>query len=214
MHGFCFALILSATFCRTPSADRFKCMDIPLQNQLGLISMLIPVEFDTFFTWKNVSDCGACCDLMMYRFADKDYSLLQETGMFPTQIPDSLLQFTISHKAGKKCDKDWRITLNTRDSLVSVLEAQDAENFVGGEPIYWLRREFLSIDKHAFVILGYRSKHLHGYASSGIPTVVEAITIIDNQILQLTFECTGSDCTKFVAKIDKSLRSIRFKKLN
>lgn len=182
---------------------------IELSNRIDKIYIQLPAEIDTAYTWINVSDCD-CCDLKMYRFANSSYSLLKETGMFYTQIPDSLFQLTISHKLRKNCNEQWEITRNSVDSLANFMETKNAEAFVGGDPIVWVNKELMKINNHVFILLAYKSKNAYPYLMVGTPVVLEATTILDNEVLSFIYECSGRNCEDFVEKMMTSLKTIKF----
>lgn len=206
--GFCgFVLIYSS--CKT-SPSGLVMHEIELSNQLGKMSILLPSEFDTLYTWVNFSDCD-CCDIKMYRFASSNYSLLKETGMFHARIPDSLFQFTIFHKAKRNCEDHWKITQSSVDSLASLMEAKYEEAFVGRDSITWLNKEMLIIDNQTFVLLAYKSKSAYPFRMPGIPVMLEATTVIDGEVLNFVCECSRSNCEGFVEKMTKSLKSIHFR---
>lgn len=207
--GYCsIALIFDS--CKTFPPDFFR-HEIELSNQLGTVSALLPNELDTTYSWVNFSDCD-CCDIKMYRFANSNYTLLKETGMFHAHLPDSLYQFTIFHKVRRNCDGQWRITQNSVDSLVGLMNIRNAEAFVGGDSIVWLNKERLHIDKRDFILLAYRSKTAYPYRDTGAVTILEAITIVDNEVLNFVYECSGINCEGFIEKMTISLKSIHIER--
>jgi hypothetical protein len=191
------------------SSSGFKRQEINLSNELGIISIELPIQVDTFFSWVSTSDCAPCCNEKMYRFADKDYSLLKETGFFYHKFPDSLYQFTIRHKETRGCESEWSISENSLDSIVSIKENQSLEAFAGEESIAWILREIRYIDKRMFLVFAYKEKS--PFTRIEYSTILEAFTIQDDEILHFKYECTGNFCVDFISKMDESLKSIRFK---
>lgn len=192
--------------CETAS-EKQGSYQLNLSNQLGELSFILPPEFDTIYIWDNIKDCD-CCDLRMYRFANSNYSLRTETGMFNTQIPDSLFQLTIYHRIINNCDNTWVITQVSVDSMARLRDIEHEDAFFGEEPISWIRKEMLNIDNHSFLLLGYKSKR--AFASLGTMTILEAMTVVDDEILTFVGECSGSNCGDFADKMISVLKSIKF----
>jgi len=59
--------------------------------------MLLPVRYDTSFTWRHYSDCGRPCEKTMYRFQPKKMPVYPEPGLMRSKLNDSMDQFTMSH---------------------------------------------------------------------------------------------------------------------
>ena len=81
---------------KTPP-EKSKTEKINLTDGLGSVSVLLPVRYDTTFTWIHYSDCGQPCEKRKYRFQPKDLPVNPETGYFYKIPNDSIEQFTIVH---------------------------------------------------------------------------------------------------------------------
>ena len=75
---------------------------IELKNNLGTLTFSVPQQLDTFYTWTHHSD-NSCDHYEKFRFADKEYSLLMESGLFSQIAFDSILQITISQLKDPGC---------------------------------------------------------------------------------------------------------------
>ena len=71
---------------------------IRLIDSLGKVTLAIPTQTDTFFTWIRKNDCGKFCEEGKYRFQSKNLRIFKESGFYWTGQPeDSVNQLTISH---------------------------------------------------------------------------------------------------------------------
>jgi hypothetical protein len=71
---------------------------IRLIDSLGKVTLAIPPQADTFFTWIRKNDCGKFCEEGKYRFQPKNLRIFKESGFYWTGQPeDSVNQLTISH---------------------------------------------------------------------------------------------------------------------
>lgn len=198
---FLLILLVFISSCQNP-IDDFIDHTITLSNQLGSISIKLPPIFDTSFVWKNVGDGDS---YQMYRFANRNYSLIRETGSFYLEFPDSLLQFTISHNDGKEIYTD-NDAFNL-DSIVSRLNKKNYESCMGCDSITWRIREHRIISDHDFIVIGF--EELGRYASLGRIKVLEAITWHHQNTIHFRSECSGSNCGDFIATMSKSLNTIK-----
>jgi hypothetical protein len=79
----------------TPEPSNIKVIN--LQNGLGIVSISLPVRYDTTFTWIHYSDCGRPCEKRKYRVQPKALPIFRENGYRPKLLNDSIEQFTIVH---------------------------------------------------------------------------------------------------------------------
>jgi hypothetical protein len=77
--------------------ENSKTQMINLEGGLGVVSLSLPVRYDTTFTWIHYSDCGAPCEKRKYRFQPKSLPVNMENGYFYKTLKDSVEQFTIVH---------------------------------------------------------------------------------------------------------------------
>jgi hypothetical protein len=70
---------------------------IRLIDSLGAVTLALPSQTDTFFTWIRKNDCGKFCEEGKYRFQPKNLRIFEESGFYWTGQPeDSVNQLTIS----------------------------------------------------------------------------------------------------------------------
>jgi hypothetical protein len=136
----------------------------------------------------------------MYRFANKNYTLLNENGGFFRRNYDSIKQITIEQRFpycfySKIPDYkiDSSINLNLRESKFledpSVLIELDEVRIINGKEIG--------------IFGSYSSFENHDYANVYIHFV------INGQICIIECECACSDCSSFISEIDKSINTIQ-----
>jgi hypothetical protein len=104
-----FILILSVIFliaCNsalkvnviTPTPpENSKTQTIQLIDSLGIVTMSLPMRYDTSFSWTHHSDCGKPCDRIKYRFQPKSLPINEESGWMWFDLKDSIERFTIIH---------------------------------------------------------------------------------------------------------------------
>jgi hypothetical protein len=74
-----------------------KTVQIQLIDSLGIVTVSLPLRYDTNFSWVHFSDCGKPCDERKYRFQSKGLPALQESGWIWSEPTDSVERMTISH---------------------------------------------------------------------------------------------------------------------
>lgn len=72
-------------------------------DTLGIVSCVMPEEFDTTYKWVHTSDC-TCCDAVKYRSHSRKYKAITEDGFLHDSHLDSGFYFTISHYTHIACD--------------------------------------------------------------------------------------------------------------
>src|SRR5687767_8758222 len=75
---------------------------VKLDNDLGVLTIRLPEEFDTFLRWHHVSDCR-CCGSQKYRIQNSQFPVAMENGFFYKNYPDSSYSLTISHSEHEDC---------------------------------------------------------------------------------------------------------------
>ena len=89
--------------CNTPTnnerrTESSRRVQIRLVDSLGLVSLSVPIRYDTVFSWINHSDCGKPCDEQEYRCQPKTLAITKESGFIWLGEPkDSVDRFTLSH---------------------------------------------------------------------------------------------------------------------
>lgn len=161
------------------------------------MSIYLPIEFDTSYTWTRYSDyrCGA---QRLIRFASTNYSMLQETGYLSLGVPDSLCQLTISQPEFPECGGlDFLLDESyIYDLAVNRLMENPSSRFE--------INEIRVINQRVFAVFA------ESYALEDMTNAyLQATTIIDGQEIVLTFSCLRHDCSDFVKHMEASLNTIR-----
>lgn len=176
-----------------------------LKDTLGFLSILIPNRLDTFYQWWNTSDCIPC-GWIQYRFADRNYEPLAESGFFTNREPDSLYQLTIRHKpkrwieAGKTLRK-----IDERDSSL-LLDALSVSLFK--EPKL-IKKEKININGYSFYTYFLLSSQ--NFVTNKPSICVIGITSLKDRYLQIIAEHSGYDSTGFYDMMYSTILSIRIK---
>lgn len=174
---------------------------VNLKNNLGELTISLPSELDTVYSWTRYED-NRCADLEMLRFADKKYSLLQESGWcYP--VPDSLYQLTIVQSKFLDCDGTPKFD---NETLEVVIEDYKAMNPVKAKGYDFFIKEIRIINDKKFMIIGFSYQEKETCISK-IFLTMEA----DGHPIQLEFICQAKDCVNFVDRVEKSFNSIKFK---
>ena len=181
--------------------------EVDLKDTLGLISLEIPTRLDTFYKWHNTSDCLPC-GWMQYRFADKKYPQLAESGWMPT-IVDSVYQLDIWHKPIKEAPDS--ITLKPISEKDTSFCDYHPHIVWSSKPAYFLFKEFKIIYKRPFIISAFTSPRGKGKFANSQPLFVVAETNLKSRELYFIGECRTKDTTGFIDNMYKSFLSIRIK---
>lgn len=176
--------------------SEFVGKTIDLKNDLGQLSISLPIDFDTSYSWMRYSDyrCGA---QQLVRFANTNYSMLRETGYLNLEIPDSLYELTVSQPEHPECaDPEYVIDQSYIDNHTS---ARLMENTKANFEINELR----TINGRVFAVFAEVST-----SRDMTNAYLQARTIIQGQVISLTFTCLRQDCRDFIQCMDKSLQTI------
>ena len=198
-------VLLSGMICITISACNIKNSDeqipsnyiehrINLKNDLGELTIKLPSEFDTTYSWTNYSDYY-CGDREMFRIANKNYTLLQENGAFYNVIPDSLYQMTIEQLRHIECGDSIIIDNTTLESMTEkyiAIYSSSTKIFV---------KELRRIHERDYLIIGSNLRK---------ETRLNIMTAINGHYILIDFIYQGKQCgQEFVDKINKSLNTIK-----
>lgn len=99
----CLVSLISCIDKKTPGKSNFlppnsKFVTTDLGDSLGKVTMAIPLSYDTFFNWVDLSDCGKPCETIDYRYQPKSANITLESGFICRCDPtDSVNQITIGH---------------------------------------------------------------------------------------------------------------------
>ncbi|MCL2131034.1 MAG: hypothetical protein FWH36_01050 [Lentimicrobiaceae bacterium] len=182
---------------------------IELKNNLGLLTISLPPEFDTLYSWTHRGD-NNCGHFEKFRFANKKYSLPQETGTFYFYylIVDSLYQLTIIQQ------KNTDFCGDTMPKIDDKLVEDEVKNYLECYPdVDIFLKGIKTIQGRDFIVIGgiYDSKYVHYKVESGDRKVIFlSLTTESNKYpVELKFLCMAADCTDFINRVEKSLNSIK-----
>lgn len=188
-------ILISCCTHRLPSEYVNKTFE--LKNNIGSLSIFLPIDFDTSYTWTRYSDyhCGA---QRLVRFANTNYSMLQETGYFSLEVPDSLYELTVSQPEYPECVcHDFVLDQSYIDNH---LAARLMENTSARFEINELR----TINQRVFAVFA-ETHAMKNMTNANL----QATTVIDGQEIVLTFTCLRQDCSDFIKYMEESLNTIR-----
>jgi len=178
-----------------------------LNDTLALLQIKMPERLDTFYRWNHYSCCSSC-GWLKYRFADKKYPQLAESGWYWTIIPDSVYQLNIWHRP------QWEVPdsityrpLNLKDTNFYFSHPRNLFSFAGN--FVFIKKEFRTINNRNFIIIAFLSPH--GYLTNSETLYLGAITHLKDRDLYFAAECGTQDTTGFIDNLYKSFLSIRIK---
>ncbi|RZJ99639.1 MAG: hypothetical protein EOO43_26165 [Flavobacterium sp.] len=123
---------------------------VKLDNDLGVLTIRLPMEFDTFYKFEDYSD-HSCGDLMKYRFQKLSFPKLIESGMIYDQV-DSMFYFTINHNLKHDCDPPSSYVFDS-SHLEDIIQKLKTDDTLGKLRFQISKIESLSGNK--FSILAY-----------------------------------------------------------
>lgn len=99
------AILMLFISCHDVSTDKdvnqlpenLKTVQVQLIDSLGVVTLFLPIRYDTNFSWVHYSDCGKPCDEQKYRFQPKELRVIKESGWIWSEPKDSVERLTISH---------------------------------------------------------------------------------------------------------------------
>ena len=168
---------------------------VNLKNNLGELTISLPIEFDTVYSWKWYEDYV----YEMFRFADKKYSLLQENGNWFFAKPDSLYQLTIQYCLD--CDDTYNLDDKTIEAVIESIKALDPS-----KKYDFFIKEIKIINDKKFLIIGFNYQKGETCRSE-----ISLLTEVNGYYVELEFICQAKDCTNFADRVEKSFNSIKFK---
>lgn len=188
----------------TENQSNFKEWTIPLENNLGNISISLPNNIDTFFKWTQYSDCGDPCAQTDYRVQSKDLPIFKESGFYFEALKDSVEQFTIKHAKITQAN-------STPDAMVVnhyllKLKSETVENISGK----YLIDTLITINEKPFAVLAYT---VTDTANRITIQKLTAITAIQGNGIEFYFESRkkfkNQASTKFIQNSLVALKTIR-----
>lgn len=177
-----------------------------LKDSLGLLTIKIHQRLDTSYSWEDISDCSSC-GWAKYRFVDKNYPKLAESGFLWSIVPDSAYQLTIKHKPIRETpDSIVLKSLTKKDTSLLNYHPNIVSSFSSTE---FLFKQFKVINERPFVISAFIRPYEYLKHSKTLFIIAE--TNLKSRELYLIGECAAKDTTGFIDNMYKSFLSIRIK---
>ena len=172
----------------------------------------LPSQFDTTFQWTHYMDFS-CGDLQKVRFAHKEYSLIQESGIIDIVTPDSLCQITLSYPP-LGCNETI-IPLDQRrlDSISQVWTNIYREANTEGEDIEWEIQEVWEKGEQTYLVWGYKVP-FGLFRDLPFEWHLEIFTYIQETPMHLHFYYRGDQSPISLEEVKKAFKSISFTELH
>jgi hypothetical protein len=176
------------------------------KDSLGVVSLKTSQRLDTSYSWEDYSDCRSC-GWIKYRFGDKKYPQIAESGWFPI-IADSVYQLDIWHKPIKEAPDSKTLKPNSEKDTSScdyhshiVWTSEPAASF--------LFKKFKIINSRPFIISAFTYPTGKGKFSNSFPLFIVAETNLESRELYFVGQCRAKDTTGFIDNMYKSFLSIK-----
>ena len=200
MHKLALVILISCFLwnCSEPSPDNGVERTIELANGLSTMNIWLPQRFDTSFTWLDASD-HSCGDKTKTRWADSRYSIEKENGEFYFSKFDSLYQFTVSQNTNPDCrvpadvNAEWQKARREHHTAVDVKIVLNIDTIT-------------EINGKDFIVFGFQQR----FSDSLVSATLEALTLVNKQVIHLNFNCCAKDCRNFVDSMYQSLKTVTF----
>ncbi len=179
-----------------------------LQDSLALIEIYVPNELDTFFQWVHIND-NVCDDYRKYRFANKYFSPLAETGFF-YDSPDSSYDFTVYHVDKYRCKEKRSNHFDSTDLArkMSFIKLKHADN---GDSINDLSGEIADYNGSEFLVIAYTS--VQSYPVEFRAQYLQGATMIDSNIVMFNYYTNASHQSNFIERMKFSLATVKVTRL-
>ena len=178
---------------------------IPLQNDMGVVSVKLQGLFNTYQESYQKSECGCCCDSHIYRY----WHSLKDDVPIRDSVPNDFerydwkkfmqYSFTITHPACSGCDPEVARRGLKNDWLqrnLDVIPEEYAKRII-------LLDTLESIHNNVYEIVAFRmdlgSKYLER---------MEAYTVVKSTPLKFSFKWVGTDTNTFLGDMFDILRGV------
>ncbi len=170
-----------------------------LSNSLGLVSVYLPAELDTFYTAVNYGEYH-CAELKLHRFASRKYTCCLSTNsdFLYNDLSDSLYQFTIIQTFNPDCEE--YVTINA-----------DLENSI--------KNYYMSLDKEAALQRKYYMRNINGrvFLLSELSLKIDSLqlreldgfTDADGRLIKFIYKCYCKNPGDFIERMMRSMKTIQ-----
>lgn len=149
------------------------------QNHKYNISINLPIELDTTYSWLDTND-NLCSDTKKYRFSDNAYPCYMENGFADYDTRDSICEITIEHSNNFICKSNNE---NWDNSIIKIKEKLKLG--LVGDSIEITRVATSNINGRKYLISQYKYKHK--YRSPYWIYITKGITIVDSNAINFEF---------------------------
>ncbi|MDJ1495917.1 hypothetical protein QNI19_23485 [Cytophagaceae bacterium DM2B3-1] len=177
-----------------------------MKNDLGTIEIYLPPELDSSYQWISYTDFAPCGHEYRYRFIDKRYSALAETGFIYLKQPDSLYQFTIFHMQDKNCIQNFNLNKKKLSGIINKISDHN-KAFQKEGHLIWEEKSIKEIEGRKYLLLAYTDKS--DYIMLDEMAKVLIFTKIGKEVVWLEFECNACDCSDFTKRMRPAIETIR-----
>jgi hypothetical protein len=188
------------------SIENLKEWNIPLENNLGTISIYLSDNFDTLFKWTQYTDCGDPCAHTNYRIQQKNFPIFKESGFYYRSLKDSVEQFTLKHS--KLISRGSTSDSMVIDHFTKRIQNEVFENFSGK----YLIDTLITVDKKPFYIIAFITNDT---TNKAIIQMLNAATSIHGNLVEFYFESRKIDkdsgSKEFIQNSLASIKTIQFR---
>ncbi len=207
-------LIIIFTACDHPKKPHIEELTWPkrtvkLDNGLGVLTIRLPDEFDTFYQWIDKSEVDTCYTDFKYRIQNSTFPIIKENGRSYYKYIDSIYAITISHSCDESCQiKDIEMyeymkqeLLKRNKDRINELEKEFKHTYID------------SINQLETIITPFESGILYPplYKIKVRPKILICRIRNKNSIINIEFECAASNCDSFIPKMYKALQTVEIK---
>ena len=194
-----------------PDLPGYTQRTIKLINGVGTVSIFLPDEFDTAFSFKDYSDDGADA-YQGFQFANKKYTVVKEVDFAVPTEPDSICkkdssyQFTITQALYLLSDSD-----NNRKIDSTYIEDLKHRYKVFEGPHWHTKVKLLKINTRDFAIIEERNRNRIFYGnrdSNKFLFTLKGTTIVKKRWVSFCFRSLKKDTTGFMYRAMKSMGTI------
>jgi hypothetical protein len=161
------------------------------QDSIYKISIDLPFELDTLYTWLEISD-NNCGHMRKYRFQNKRYPRIQDSSYYYRLNSDSLFRLTFSHNDRFYCKYDFR-----DDRFINPIEFArrlNYRNYSGRDTLVIDTVFKTQINDRNFIIAQYKLNEKKNKDRDWLH-YVKGISVVDSNLFVFEFECRKNKFT-------------------
>ncbi|MCK6690701.1 MAG: hypothetical protein L6Q97_01210 [Thermoanaerobaculia bacterium] len=187
-----------------PSDSRLRTI---ILDNANLVQLYLPATMDSVAKWD-----ADCCTGGLYTtaFWDNRYPFIKtKHGLcFPHSLPDSICQMTVSWRAYRK-KEDW----DDMQHLIKYKNHMESIQYDAfGRRVNWILAEIRLLKRQKVGIFAFKDFiHYSWVKPEGQPCETLLLTtFLNGKVIDIWFECSGSQCTGFIERMMPYAEAIRF----